>query len=61
MDLDYGQKIILLKSEYESDDTYNNDIVEYLNSRNDISFEDMKTILEALGAKVDSKGYIKWD
>lgn len=61
LDLDYGQKIMLFKSEYESDDTYNNDIVEYLNSRNDISFEDMKTILEALGAKVDSKGNIKWD
>jgi hypothetical protein len=60
MDADYGEKIILYKSEYPSDDTYNNDIVEYLNSRNDISYDDMVTILKELGFTVDKNGNVSW-
>ncbi len=63
-DLDYGQKIILYRSMYNSKqdrEDYNMDIIDYLNSRNDISYAQMKTILEELGMKVDSKGYITWD
>ena len=60
MDADYGAKIILYKSEYPSDDTYNYDIVEYLNSREDISYEDMVTILRELGFTVDKNGNISW-
>ena len=61
MDLDYGQKIILFKSEYEADDSYNYDIIEYLNSREDISYAQMETILKELGFKVDSEGNITLD
>ena len=61
MDLDYGQRIILFKSEYEADDTYNMDIINYLNSRDDISYEEMETILKELGFNVDSNGNITWD
>lgn len=61
LDIDYGEKIILFKSEYNADDTYNYEIVEYLNSRDDISYEEMETILKELGFKVDSKGNISWD
>lgn len=61
LDADYGTKIILFKSEYNADDTYNNDIIDYLNSRDDISFKEMKTILEELGFTVDSRGNISWD
>lgn len=50
LDIDYGEKIILFKNEYNADDTYNDDIVDYLNSRDDISYSEMKTILEELGA-----------
>jgi hypothetical protein len=60
LDADYGEKIILFKSEYPSDDTYNYDIVEYLNSRNDLYYEDVEAILKELGFKVDSKGNISW-
>jgi hypothetical protein len=66
LDLDYGQKCILFKSEYPKDDEYNVDgeyndaIVDYLNSRDDISYSEMKTILEELGATVDSRGNITW-
>lgn len=60
LNIDYGAKCILLKSEYPSDDTYNKDIVDYLNGRDDITFEEKKTILEELGATIDDKGYIRW-
>lgn len=60
LDADYGEKIILFKSEYPADDTYNVDIIEYLNSRDDISYQEMETILKYLGFKVDSKGNIRW-
>lgn len=61
LDADYGAKIILFKSEYPADDTYNYDIIDYLNNRDDISYEQMKTILIELGFTVDSQGNITWD
>jgi hypothetical protein len=63
MDLDYGQKIILFRSMYDSADdraAYNADIVEYLNSREDISYDDMVTILKELGFTVHSNGRVTW-
>ena len=61
LDISYGEKIILFKSEYNSDDTYNRKIIDYLNSRDDISYDEMKAILIELGFTVDSKGNIYWD
>ena len=61
LDADYGEKIILFKSEYPSDDTYNYEIIEYLNSRDDISYSEMETILKELGFNVSSDGNITWD
>ena len=61
MDAEYGEKIILFKSEYPADDTYNYDIIDYLNGREDISYEEMETILKELGFKVSSDGTITWD
>jgi hypothetical protein len=60
MDIDYGQKLILFKYEYPSTDTYNYEIIEYLNSRDDISYSEMKTILIELGFTVDANGNISW-
>ena len=60
LDADYGAKIILFKSEYPADDTYNNDIIDYLNGRDDISYEEMETILKELGFTVDSNGNVSW-
>lgn len=62
LDLDYGQKIILFRSMYDSKEdknTYNADIVEYLDSRSDISYEEMVEILEALGMTV-SGNTVTW-
>ena len=60
LDCDYGMKIILFKSEYPADDTYNYEIIEYLNGRDDISYEQMESILKELGFTVDSKGHVTW-
>lgn len=61
LDIDYGAKCILLKSEYKTEDNYNTAIVDYLNSRDDISREEMITILEELGATIDENGYVYWN
>ena len=63
LDLDYGQKIILYRSLYDSradQEAYNQDIVDYLNEREDISYKEMETILKELGFEVDSEGNIWW-
>jgi hypothetical protein len=60
LNLDYGQKIILFKSQYKSDDTYNYDIIEYLDNRDDISYDQMVTILKELGFDVSSDGTVSW-
>lgn len=60
IDADYGTKIILYKSTYPADDRYNRDIVEYLNSRDDISYSEMEEILKALGFTVSADGKVTW-
>lgn len=60
LNADYGEKIILFKSQYPADDTYNREIVEYLNSRDDISYEEMAAILKELGFTVHSDGTVTW-
>ena len=61
LDIDYGAKLILFKSEYKSDDESNYKIIDYLNSRDDISYEETVAILEELGFTVTSDGTIYWD
>ena len=61
LDVDYGIRLILFKNEYNADDTYNAEIIDYLNSREDISYDDMATILKELGFTVTADGSIYWD
>lgn len=58
--LDYGQKILLFTSKYPKDDTYKADLVEYLNGRSDITYEEMKAILEGLNYTVEADGTVRW-
>ena len=60
LDIDAGAKAILFKSEYPSEDTDNEFIIEYLNSRKDISNDEKVAILKKLGFKVDSRGRVTW-
>lgn len=60
LNADYYTKIMLFKKEYPSDDRYNYEIVEYLNSRDDISYQEMVDILTELDFKVSADGTIRW-
>lgn len=60
LDIPYAEKIILFKSEYNADDTYNAEIVQYLNNRNDISYDEMVAILRELGFTVKGNT-VTWD
>lgn len=63
LDIDYGSKIILFRSMYDSKEDinrYNGEIVDYLNSRDDISYEEMVTILKELDFTVHSDGRVTW-
>lgn len=60
LDADYGTKILLYKMEYPSDNTYNSDIVDYLNERQDITYQEMEEILLTLGFTVDKDGTVRW-
>ena len=63
LDLDYGQKALLYRMHYDSQADkaeYNPVIVEYLDSRNDVSLDEMIEILEELDMKWHSDGTVTW-
>lgn len=55
-----AEKHILFKSQYNSFDDANMEIIDYLNGRDDINYSEMESILKELGFEVDAKGYITW-
>lgn len=59
LDLSTESKMILYKSEYTADDTYNYEIIEYIRNK-DIPYEEKKTILTELGFTVESDGRVRW-
>ena len=61
LDLDFEQKVMLAKLEYPSYDEYNYEIIEYLNNREDINYEQMVSILTELGFTVKKDGTVTWD
>ena len=60
LDADYETKIILFKSEYPSDDTYNMEIINYINNRTDLTYDERVAIFTELGFTV-SDGSVYWD
>ena len=60
LNADYYTKIILYKSEYPSDDTYNYEIINYLNGRADMTYNELISIYTELGFTVKD-GYVYWD
>ena len=64
LDMDYGQKIILYRLMYNSQadrDDYNSDILDYLNSRDDLTYEAKVVILEELDFTVTEDGDVYWE
>lgn len=60
LNVDYNTKMLLWKQQYPSDDRYNVEIIEYLNNRQDISYEEMVEILTELDFKVSADGTVRW-
>lgn len=60
LDMDWGEKLILFKSEYTTDNRYNYEIIEYLEGRDDISRDEMISILQSLGFTVTKDGRVRW-
>jgi hypothetical protein len=61
LDADYYTKIILYKSQYIGDDSYNADIVNYIVNRSDLTYDDRVAILTELGFRVAANGDIYAD
>lgn len=61
LDIDYGAKLILYKSQYENDNTYNYEILEYINNIQEFTYDDRVEILKELGFTVHSDGTVQWD
>ena len=61
MNLDFEERLILAKLQYNSYDTYNAEIINYLNSNSDISYDEEVEILKKLGFTVDANGRIYWE
>ena len=60
LDIDVGAKFILYKSAYPSVDDYNEEIVEYLNSKTNLTYDERVAVLRELGFTVKN-GTVYWD
>lgn len=60
LDIPYGVKIILYRNEYNGDDTYNYDIVKYLEANESLTYQEKIEVLVALGMTVDAEGNVWW-
>lgn len=60
LDIPDIEKHILFKSQYSYTNKHNYEIINYLNERDDISYEEMESVLKELGFSVDSNGRITW-
>ena len=60
LDLDYEQKIVLYRMQFKTDDTYNAEIVNYVNSLDYLTYEERVDIFTELGYTVKG-GSVYWD
>lgn len=58
--VDYGTRMILYRQQFNGDSTYNQEIVEYLDGREDMSYSEKEKILTELGFTVESDGTVRW-
>lgn len=59
LNLSIPQKAILIRTEYPSIDTWNYQILDYLNGLN-ILYQDKLTILDKIDMKISKDGYVTW-
>jgi hypothetical protein len=60
LDIDYGAKLVLFKSKYSNDNSCNEDIINYINKREDLSYEERIDIFTELGFTV-TDGNVYWE
>lgn len=58
--LEYEEKIIFYKFLYPESTEYNKEILDYLNERDDLYYDDVVVILEELGVTVSEDGNVTW-
>jgi hypothetical protein len=58
LNISAGQKAVLFRSYYPKDDSYNQDVVDYIVSRSDLTYEDRVALLTELGFIVTADGQI---
>lgn len=58
--VDYGTRMILYRQQFNGDSTYNQQIVKYLDSREDMSYSEKEKILTELGFTVEADGTVRW-
>jgi hypothetical protein len=58
LNIDAGEKMILYRSIYQSDDQFNAKIVKYLESKKGMTYQEKIETLAALGIKVDANGNV---
>lgn len=59
LDLSIPQKAIMFKAEYNSEDSYNNQIIDYVDTLS-IDYEEKIKLVTDIGMKVDKSGRIWW-
>lgn len=59
MNIDFGQKLVLAKLQYNSYDEYNHELINYLNE-SDLTYEEEVELLKKMGFEVDDAGNIYW-
>jgi len=60
LDIPDIEKKILYTMQYPNYKRYKGEIVKYLDENDDVSYDSFYKILDELGYKVDSKGYVTW-
>ncbi len=60
LDIEYGAKLVLYKTEYPSDDTYNDIIIRYVSGIEELNAQQKVTILKELGFTVNDQGSVTW-
>ena len=60
LDIPMVEKYILFKSQYPATDDYNYEIIDYVNSMSDMTFEEKIEVLRKLDFDVDAEGNIYW-
>lgn len=60
LDIDEGAKYILFKNEYKSEDSYNNEIIDYIIDKEGLSTDEKRSVLQQLDFIIDDDGYISW-